>query len=81
MDKGEEFALEVIDIIRDGKTYDPDAPLRLEFDDEEVEYAISLQGLEEELGILIPDDIAEEFCNLGDVVEFVKKQMDKGIDA
>jgi len=35
-----------------------------------------LQGIEEELGIIIPDEVAELFCNLGDVVEFVKKQME-----
>lgn len=79
MDGSEEFALEVVDIIRDGKYYDPDIPILPESEDFDMEYAIFLAGLEEELSIVIPDEVADSFNNLGDVVEFVKKQIGAGI--
>jgi len=76
MDGSEEFALEVVDIIRDGKYYDPDIPILPESEDFDMEYAMFLRGLEEELGIIIPDEIADSFNNLGNVVDFVKKQLE-----
>ena len=77
MDGAEEFALEVVDIIRDGKYYDPEVPILPESEDFMLEYAIFLQGLEEELGVKIPDEIADDFCSLGDVVEFVKRELER----
>lgn len=70
-DKVKELVVEQLDVDADSITMDTDFMKDLEADS--LDAVEIILGVEEEYGIEIPDEVAENFTKVGDIVKYIEE--------
>lgn len=72
-DKVKEIIIDQLDV--DGSTITPETSLTKDLEADSLDAVEIIMAIEDEYEIEVPDEEAEKFANIGDIVHFIEEQI------